>query len=287
MRPAARWTAARWTGPLLALALLAAPADSAGAGRLSLDGAFTQGGLVHGVTEPDARIRFEGRPVRVSESGDFLIGFGRDAGPEARLEVSFADGTGETRALAIAQRSYGVQRIDGLPAEMVTPKPEVMERIRAEAALIAEARRPDTAAPYFLSGITWPVIGPITGVYGTARILNGAPRQPHYGVDIAAPEGTPVKAPADGIVALAHPDMYFTGQTLVIDHGHGLSSAFLHMSAILVGPGDRVVQGQPIGRVGASGRATGPHLDWRVNLFEVRLDPALIAGPMPAALEVR
>ena len=117
--------------------------------------------------------------------------------------------------------------------------------------------------------------------------MNGAPRQPHYGVDIAAPEGTPVKAPADGIVALAHPDMYFTGQTLVIDHGHGLSSAFLHMSAILVGPGDRVVQGQPIGRVGASGRATGPHLDWRVNLFEVRLDPALIAGPMPEALEVR
>ncbi len=251
------------------------------AAELQMSGNFTQGGLVYGRAAPGAEVTFEGRKVHVSETGRFIIGFGRDAPPNAVLETFWPEGRVEMRHLVIAKRAYQIQRIDGLPPMMVTPPEEVLARIREENAQIARARAVDLAAPLFESGFVWPVIGPISGVFGSQRVLNGEPRRPHYGVDIAAPAGTPVKAPADGVVAIAHSDMYYTGGTVLLDHGHGLTSVYSHLEEVSVREGQRVAQGDVIGAVGATGRATGAHLDWRVNWFDQRLDPALLVPPMP------
>jgi len=248
---------------------------------LTLDGTLSQGGLVYGLTQPGAEVRLDGRPVRVGADGRFLIGFGRDAAPEASLELTLPDGTLARRTLAIEQRSYDIQRIDGLPPEKVTPPEEVLERIAAERAMVAAVRKVDRPEPWFESGFVWPARGRISGIYGSQRILNGEPRWPHFGVDVAAPEGTPVVAPADGLVVLAHDDMYYSGGTVLIDHGFGLTSAYLHLHEISVEEGQMLRQGDPIGTVGATGRVTGAHLDWRFNWFDQRLDPVLIAGPMP------
>ncbi|MFQ6017157.1 MAG: M23 family metallopeptidase [Kiloniellaceae bacterium] len=268
--------AAAWLAVILAL-----PSLPASARELRLDGHFVQGGLVMGVTEPGAKVRLGGRAVRVTEAGRFIIGFGRDAPGEALLELSLPDGRVERHRLTIEKRAYPVQRIDGLPPKMVTPPEAVLARIRAENARIAAARAVDRPEALFESGFVWPAVGPITGVFGSQRVLNGRPRRPHYGLDIAAPEGSPVKAPADGVVALAHRDMYYTGGTVLLDHGHGLTSVYSHLKRVWVEAGDRLRQGDPIGVVGGTGRATGPHLDWRVNWFDQRLDPALLVPPMP------
>jgi murein DD-endopeptidase MepM/ murein hydrolase activator NlpD len=254
---------------------------SALAQDLTLSGNLSQGGLVYGETLPGAEVRLDGRPVRVGEDGRFLLGFGREAAPEAVLEVTLPDGSLARRTLAIAQRSYDIQRVDGLPQEKVTPPAEVLARIAAEQAAVNEVRQVDRPQPWFETGFVWPVVGPISGIYGSQRILNGEPRWPHYGVDVVAPEGTPVRAPADGLVVLVNPDMYYSGGTLVLDHGFGLTSAYLHMKEISVEEGQMVHQGDRIGSVGATGRVTGAHLDWRFNWFDQRLDAALIAGPMP------
>lgn len=248
---------------------------------IELEGPLRQGGLVKGRVELGAQVFFDGRQVRVSKEGLFLIGFGRDAEPSSILKVIFPDGTQETRKLKIAQRQYQIQRIEGLPPRKVTPRAEDLARIRKEAVLVSKARERDDPRTDFLSGFVWPVQGAITGVYGNQRILNGEPRRPHYGIDIASPIGTKVRAPAGGIVTLAHPDMFFSGGTIILDHGHGLSSAFLHLSRILVTKEERVEQGDPIAEVGATGRVTGAHLDWRINLFQARLDPEFVVGPMP------
>jgi Peptidase family M23 len=255
----------------------------AGAARAetTFDGHFEQGGLVFGHTVPGARASLDGRPLHVMPDGEFLLGFGRDAGPSATVEIVAPDGRRETKTLAIQARSWDIQRVDGLPERKVTPSPADLARIKDDAVQVAAARARDTLETLFRSGFAWPAQGPISGVYGSQRILNGQPRQPHYGLDVAAPPGTPVLAAADGIVSLAHQDMFFTGKTLMIDHGYGLSTTYMHMSAITVKVGERVKQGQMIGRVGATGRVTGPHLDWRVNLYDVRLDPALLVPPMP------
>ena len=268
---------------LLALLAWAAPAA---ASALELAGQATQGGLLFGVTEPQAQVSLDGRPVEVAADGRFVLGFGRDAKPEALLVVRHPDGSTEERVLAIAQRSYLVQRIEGLPLAMVTPPPEAMKRIKADQALVDAARTRDIHEPLFESGFVWPAMGPISGVYGSQRILNGEPRAPHWGVDIASPGGAPVVAPADGVVTLAEPDLYLTGGTLIIDHGLSLSSTFLHLSTIEVKVGDRVRQGAQVGRVGATGRATGPHLHWGMNWRDARLDPALLVPPMPEAKPV-
>ena len=247
-----------------------------------LDGPHTQGGLLIGAVAPGSMVEFEGIPVRVSRDGRFLVGLGRDAPSDAKLAVSYPDGRRERRMLAVERRTYRIERIDGLPPGKVAPQSEEeLERIRADARLVAETRKIDDPRTDFLDGFRWPVRGRISGVYGSQRILNGEPREPHYGVDIAAPAGTEVQAPAGGVVTLAEPGMFLSGGTLVVDHGHGLSSAFLHLSRILVTREERVRQGQTVAEVGATGRATGPHLDWRVNLFDRRLDPALLVGPMP------
>ncbi|MHA1154125.1 MAG: M23 family metallopeptidase [Alphaproteobacteria bacterium] len=264
---------------LLTFALAGA---SARAAELGLEGYFQQGGLVFGQAAPGAEVTLDGRRVRVTEAGRFIFGFGRDAPQGAVLEVTWPDGKVEMRDLVVAKRSYKIQRIDGLPPKMVTPPEALLARIRAENARIARARAVDRVEPLFESGFVWPAVGPISGVYGSQRVLNGEPKRPHFGVDVAAPEGTPVTAPADGVVAIAHPDMYYTGGTVVLDHGHGLTSAYLHMKEVLVKEEVRVRQGDPIGSVGATGRVTGAHLDWRINWFDQRLDPALLVPPMPA-----
>lgn len=265
----------------LAAALICLFAVPAWAVELSLEGSFTQGGLVFGRTAPGASAALDGRTLRLTPDGRFIFGFGRDAAPGATLTVTGPDGSIATRSLEIAQRDYDIQRIDGIQKDYVTPPEEVLARIRADAAAAAEARKVDRAETDFDSGFVWPAIGPISGVYGSQRILNGEPRQPHYGVDVAGPVGTPVKAPADAVVTLAHPDMYFSGATLIMDHGHGLSSTFLHLEEILVEQGQRVKQGEVVALMGKSGRVTGPHLDWRMNWYDQRIDPTLLVPPMP------
>jgi murein DD-endopeptidase MepM/ murein hydrolase activator NlpD len=256
-------------------------AGPAAASEIELTGNFVQGGLVTGKAPPGSHVTFEGRAMRVTRDGVFLIGFGRDAGPQARLEVKLPDGRLDRRTLAVTSRTYDIQRIDGLPQRQVSPSPDDLARIREDQVAVAQARGRDTAEPYFRHGFIWPAIGPISGVYGSQRILNGEPRQPHYGVDVAAPEGTPIVAAAPGIVSLAHPDMFFTGKTVAIDHGHGLNTVYSHLATIAVADGEQVAQGQVIGTLGGTGRVTAPHLDWRVNLFDIRLDPALLVPPMP------
>jgi murein DD-endopeptidase MepM/ murein hydrolase activator NlpD len=271
----------RWAGAA-ALAALTACAGPPEARAVELSGAMTQGGAVFGRAEPGSTVTLDGRAVRVAPDGRFVFGFGRDAPATAVLEVRGPSGAVERRALEIRARQFDVQHVDGLPQNLVTPDAEEEARIQREQAAVLEARKRDLDRPLFASGFVWPALGPISGVYGSQRILNGEPRAPHYGVDVAAPEGAPVRAPADGVVTFARPDLLLTGGTLVIDHGHGLSSTFIHLSRIEVAEGDEVKQGEMVGAVGATGRATGPHLHWGMNWFETRLDPQLVVGPMPA-----
>lgn len=247
-----------------------------------LTGNAIQGGVLIGKTQAGAKVWQDGRLVRVSPEGHFLIGFDRDEDKTSRLEVLLPDGRRGEEAIEVAQREYRIQRIDGLPPGKVTPRSkEDLKRIRDDAAKIRRARSRDDDRTDFLGGFDWPVTGPISGVYGSQRILNGKPRRPHYGVDIARPTGTPVHAPVAGVVTLAEPDMFFSGGTVIIDHGHQLSSAFLHMSRLHVEPGQVVRKGELIGEVGATGRVTGAHLDWRMNLGDRRVDPELLVPPMP------
>ncbi len=250
---------------------------AAQAENLSLDGPLTQGGLVIGKTAPGARVSIDGLDVRVSSQGRFLIGFGRDAGALVRLRIHHPGGGLTEKPLKVAKRRYKVQRIDGLPTAKVTPPPEDLERIRGDNAKIANIRRQDTDRTDFASGFRWPAAGPISGIFGSLRVLNGKPKNPHNGVDVAAPRGSSVVAPADGIVVLADPDMFYTGKTVMIDHGHGLTSVYAHMDKIRVALGQRIAKGKSIGAVGKTGRATGPHLHWGVTLFGTHLDPALLA----------
>jgi len=266
--------------PLLGFVLVLGAAMPGHAEAVRLDGRFVQGGLVYGRTDPGARVSLDGRVVRVAPSGRFVFGFGYDAPAEAHLRIVLPDGAVEKRRLEVRKRSYKTQRIEGLPPKMVTPPDEVLARIRAENALIAKARALDRPATFFEDGFTWPVRGTITGVFGSRRILNGKPRRPHFGLDIAAPAGTPVKAPAGGVVAIARDDMYFTGGTVLLDHGHGLTSVYSHMKSVAVSEGQVLRQGDVIGTVGATGRVTGAHLDWRINWFDQRLDPAFLVPPM-------
>jgi murein DD-endopeptidase MepM/ murein hydrolase activator NlpD len=220
-------------------------------------------------------VHLDERPLKLDAEGRFVFGFGRDAATDSLLVIQHKDQQIDY-PLSVRQRDYQVQRIDGLPSKMVSPDQKALERIRRENRQIAQVRAGYTESDAFRAGFILPAEGPISGVYGSQRILNGEPRRPHFGLDIAAPTGTAVIAPAAGTVALAEPDLYFTGGTLMIDHGRGITSVFSHLSALTVSEGDFVAQGEKIGEIGATGRATGPHLDWRVNWFEVRLDPALL-----------
>ncbi|MBC7952454.1 MAG: M23 family metallopeptidase [Rhodospirillaceae bacterium] len=255
----------RIIGFLLAL-LFSLPAHA-----LDLHGKFEQGGIVRGQAQPGASVTLDGRAVPVDAEGRFLLGFGREAEAQAALDVD-----GERRILDIARRDWKIQRIDGLPPAKVTPDPAELARIKAETELVAARRAVISPTALFLNGLTVPADGPISGVFGSQRILNGEPRAAHSGTDIAAPTGAPIRAVADGVVTLAHADLFFTGKTVMIDHGLGLQTVYAHMSRLDVSEGQNVRRGQVIGAVGASGRATGPHLHWGASWLDVRLDPETV-----------
>lgn len=274
----------RWVGLVLGLLSCITVAAS----PVSLSGEAVQGGMLVGSTAPGSTVTQDGQPVRVSATGEFLLGFTRDAPPSSELVVELPDGSRLRQQLRVAKREYQVQRIDGLPDRKVSPRSaDDLARIRADGVAVKRARARDDDRQDWRAGFIWPVTGPISGVYGSQRVLNGEPRRPHFGVDIAAPVGTPARAPAGGIVTLAAPDLFFSGGTLIIDHGHRLTSTFLHLERLLVEEGDRVEQGDIVAEVGATGRVTGPHLDWRMNLRDRRIDPQLLVPPMPTTASIK
>jgi murein DD-endopeptidase MepM/ murein hydrolase activator NlpD len=242
--------------------------------RIALTGAMEQGSLAVGKTDAGARISIDENPVRVSPQGLFAFGFDFNQTKPTTIVARFADGTTETKSVTPTLRNYEIQRINGLPEKFVTPPPDVIARIKREGAMIAHARMRDTGESWFADGLDWPATGIISGVFGSQRILNGEPKVPHFGVDIAAGAGAPIHAPADAIVSLAQRDFYLDGGITVLDHGHGVSTCYIHQSKILVKLDQRVSRGQPIGAVGMTGRATGPHLHWAMNWFQVKLDPS-------------
>jgi murein DD-endopeptidase MepM/ murein hydrolase activator NlpD len=256
-----------------ALAALPCRVFAADAPRLTLSGPLEQGSLVIG-TARGAAVTVGGTDLRVSPEGFFAFGINYDQTKDSVVIARFADGKVETRDLTPVIRKYDIQRINGLPQKFVTPPPDVQERIRRENAMVAEARRRDTQATDFADPFDWPAKGIISGTFGSQRIDNGEPMAPHFGVDIAAAENSPIHAPADGVVSLAEPDFYLTGGTTMLDHGHGVSTVYIHQNELKVKVGDKVKRGDLIGLVGMKGRATGPHLHWGMNWFQMRLDPS-------------
>ena len=242
-----------------------------------------QGALVQGLAEAGATVEYAGRTLRVSPEGRFVFGVGRDATGTLAVRITRTDGKVLTQTVAVTPRDWPVERVDGVPPATVKPPPAIAERIRQEQARVAAARLRDDARSDFAQAFAWPVAGRVSGRFGNQRVYNGEPGAAHSGMDIAVAEGTPVKAPAAGVVTFADPGLYLTGGTLVLDHGHGISSNFLHLSRLDVKPGDRVEQGQVIAAVGATGRATGPHLHWGMNWFDVRIDPLLVLEASGAA----
>jgi len=260
------------------IATLGVAAGAAATDRtLDLPSHLQQGQLVIGHAPHGAKIEFQGRRLRIAPDDVFVFGIDRDAPAQLALHVRYSDGKAHSVTLKIAKREYKIERVEGLPPKTVTPDPETAKRIEREQARVAEARRRDDEREDFLAGFALPVEGArVSGVYGSQRIDNGVPKAPHLGLDLAVPEGTPIHAPAAGIVTFAEPDLVLTGGTVLIDHGHGLSSSFLHMSRLDVKPGEHISRGQVIGAAGMTGRATGPHVHWGFNWFDVRVDPALL-----------
>ena len=243
---------------------------------VEFDGKFIQGHFIIGKTEPDSKVKIGKKQVKVSKDGYFAFGLARDRKYDVVITIE-KNGVKEKITKRVQKRKYNIQKIDGLEEKKVTPPEEVYERIKKENKLIAKARAIDSDLDFFKDKFMIPVDDAIiTGVYGSQRILNGEPKWPHYGLDFAQEEGAPVKAMLNGTVTLAEADLFYTGGTLIFDHGHGISTLYMHMLDIFVEKGQKVKQGNIIGTVGSTGRTTGPHLDVRLNWFDVRLDPATV-----------
>ena len=257
------------------LACVATPAWAAAAkdSRLVVKGTLEQGSLALGYAEARAAVTVDGQKMRLSPDGVFAFGFAYDQTKPSVVAVTWSDGSVETQSFTPSVRQYEIQHVNGLPQNTVTPPPDVLARIKKEAENIYLARQRDTAGEDFLSGFDWPAPGIESGVFGSQRIDNGVPMTPHFGVDMAAPAGTPIHAPAAGTVTISD-DYYLDGGFTLIDHGQGVSTCYLHQSKRLVAVGDVVKRGQLIGKIGQTGRATGPHLHWAMNWFEVKLDPS-------------
>jgi len=248
-----------------------------------LDGVFQQGGMVFGEAAPGSQIFLDAETLMVSSDGLFVFGFGRDHGATSKLTVVRPDGVIVEKPLSIATRAWKEERIDGLPPSKVDQyTEEQLAKIGEDRKLKDAARAIVREETEWAEGFDWPATGRISGVFGSRRVLNGVPKRPHSGLDIAAPTGTPITAPASGYVTLAEDDMYFEGGLVLLDHGQRVESAFLHMSRIDVAPGDYVRKGEVIGAVGATGRVTGPHLHWSVRWNGRLLDPRLLLDDMPA-----
>ena len=259
---------------LLALpfALQAESADQ----RVVFPDTTSQGSMVIGKVPPGSVVHYAGRSLRTTAYGTVAFGVGRDESGPLTVEVARADGSKAVSVIQVTPRDWPIEHVNGVPAKTVDPPPEIAERIRREQASVAIVRERNDDRTDFTESFIRPVEGRISGRFGNQRVYNGKPRAAHSGMDIASAKGTPVKAPAGGIVIFANADLYLTGGTIVIDHGFGFSSNFLHLSRLDVTVGERIEQGQVIGAVGATGRATGPHLHWGMNWFEVRIDPQLV-----------
>jgi len=250
------------------------PARAADEVRFTVTGAMEQGSLALGQAPPGSRVALDGRPLRVTRAGRFVFGFGPSQSAASLVTVRYPEGGGDSRSFTPTRREYDIQHVNGLPQNTVTPPKEVEARIEKEAETIYLARLEDSAGDGdFLTGFDWPAPGVFSGVFGSQRIDNGVAMSPHFGVDMAAPVGTPIHAPADGVVSISG-DYYLDGGFTLIDHGQGVSTSYLHQSGRLVKKGDKVKRGQLIGHIGQTGRATGPHLHWAMNWFQVRLDPS-------------
>ena len=244
-------------------------------------GRAIQGGLIIFKAENASHIRLDGRAVSINQKNGFVVGFHKDDVDLRIITARCQDGSEFKLNLVPEQRTYKTQKINGLPNNMVKPPEKVLSRIANDSKIVKRARsQKGTSTDYFVSGFDWPADGVITGVYGSQRILNGQPRQPHFGIDIAAPIGTPITASAAGTVVMAE-ELYFTGWTIIISHGDYLSSTYSHLQDISIQLGDYVNRGEIIGIVGSTGRSTGAHLDWRINWLDKRLDPQLIANKNP------
>ena len=242
---------------------------------IEFNGKFIQGHFIIGKTEPKSKIIIDKKEVKVSKDGYFVFGIDRDRKFDVVI-TKIKEGKKEKIIKKVFKRKYKIQRIDGLPENKVTPPEEVYKRIKDENYRIGEARAINSNLIFFKNKFIMPVNGIVTGVYGSQRILNGKPRWPHYGIDIAAKQGTKIKASGSGIVTMAENDLYYTGGTIIMDHGHGISTIYSHLEKVMVKVGDKINQGDIIGTVGSTGRSTGPHLDFRINWFQTRLDPMTV-----------
>ena len=245
---------------------------SSNAFAVEFKGKFLQGHFIIGITDPSSKIIIDKKEVRVSKDGYFVFGIDRDRKFDVTITKVF-DGKKEKFIKKVLKRKYNIQRIDGLEESKVTPPESVYKRIKTENNKIGEARAINSDLPFLKDQFIMPVKGIISGVYGSQRILNGKPRWPHYGIDIAAKQGTEIKSSGTGIVTMAEDDLYYTGGTIIMDHGHGISTIYSHLETVIVSVGDKINQGDIIGTVGSTGRSTGPHLDFRINWFQTRLDP--------------
>ena len=239
---------------------------------IEFKGKFLQGHYIIGLTDPSAKIIINKKEVKVSKDGYFVFGIDRDRKYDLII-TKIIKNKKEKITKKILKRKYNIQRIDGLAESKVTPPESVYKRIKQENFKIGEARAINSNLPFFKNKFIMPVNGIISGVYGSQRILNGKPKWPHYGIDIAAKKGSKIKSSGNGIVTMAEPDLYYTGGTIIMDHGHGISTIYSHLETVMVSVGDKINQGDIIGTVGSTGRSTGPHLDFRVNWFQTRLDP--------------
>ena len=256
---------------LLALAIL----FSTNSFAIEFTGKFIQGHFILGKTETGSKIIIDKKEIKVSKDGYFVFGIDRDRKFDI-LITKISNGKKEKIIKKIFKRKYKIQKIDGLPENKVTPPESVYKRIKKENNAIGKARAINSDLNYFKNKFIMPVDGIITGVYGSQRILNGKPKWPHYGIDIAADQGTHIKSSANGVVTMAEDDLYYTGGTIIMDHGHGISTIYSHLENVLVSVGDKINQGDIIGTVGSTGRSTGPHLDFRINWFQTRLDPMTV-----------
>ncbi|MEI5638636.1 MULTISPECIES: M23 family metallopeptidase [unclassified Pseudoalteromonas] len=243
---------------------------------LELKGNLTQGGLVMGQLPNATAVHFNDKPLKLSEQGDFVFGFGRDAKLTHTLSWKNKNGEHSSKDIVITKRQYDIDKITGVAKKYVSPPKAVLQRIRTEAQAVSKARQHNSDFLFFKEPVYRPAVGRISGVYGSQRYFNGEPRRPHFGLDIANKTGEPVLAPLSGKVVFADNDLYYSGGTLILDHGHGITSTYIHLSKITVALGDLVTTGDKIAEIGATGRVTGPHLDWRFNWFGERLDPALL-----------
>ncbi|MGL5390447.1 MAG: M23 family metallopeptidase [Shewanella sp.] len=268
----------------LAVAGLSSLACFSHAQEVSFTGKFEQGALIRAQVPVGTQVQLNGEALKVSPEGYLAFGFDRDGAKQQQLTLVYPDGLTQVKPLTVAQRQYNIQHVKGISNKIMKPDPIAQARAAKDAAQVKAARATFSQHSAFLQEFIWPLTGRISGVYGSQRIYNEVPGNPHFGVDVAAKTGTVVVAPADGVISLAVPDMFYSGGTMVIDHGFGVSSSFLHLSKLYVSAGTRVSQGQALAEVGATGRANGPHLDWRLNWYQMRLDPTSVVPPMASVL---